>query len=94
MENLPAVLVIIGCLLVVVLAAVWVAFPFIVNNRFSHLIQVQTHQLSATENLERLLESAVKEIKARNAVHAETNRAMQWMVDNWPGQAQAEPERD
>ena len=56
-------------LLVLVLAIMWLIFPFLVVSRFDKLLKVQ-HEIRA-------------QLYSANTAQSEIATALQWMVNNW-----------
>ncbi|PYI82963.1 MAG: hypothetical protein DME54_08955 [Verrucomicrobia bacterium] len=54
---------------VLAISIIWIAFPFLVSNGFSRLQKLLTRQ---NELLDKITER-----------QNETNKALQWIVDNW-----------
>ena len=74
---------IVGFLMLFV-SIVWIIFPFMVNAKFNELLTVQRH---ATTEIQRL----IAQVAALQQTHADTIKALQWMVDNWPEQRSGDP---
>jgi hypothetical protein len=54
---------------VLAISIIWIAFPFLVSNGFNRLQKLLTRQ---NELLDKITER-----------HNETNKALQWIIDNW-----------
>jgi len=68
-SKITDLLAIIVGLFLVIIAAVWVIFPFVVN--------------SALARIQKLLASQNRSLEDVSGRLNETNKALQWIIDNW-----------